>query len=327
MNKRILQYIAIAFLALLIIGVVVNVVLLQQSIPTLKPELITKNQGIISVVNDKPYLVNNTKLYSIDNLQLKLLKEFANDSQVELNPFGTFVTEKRPNIKTIYNVSNLQSIQQANGRFFAWLSKDSYLLTNSTNQTEGTDAGDLTETAYKATVTSSQKTQLFTGSFMTYMLLADDKYIDLAQRDNQENYDNITINQFTQKDGLQNITSKHNFGYKPFLPLGFSLIQENTSAKPVYLIKDKTITQLKLTSVDIQTVTAVNNKSIIYFSRDNEKNTTYLYLFDIETQTSKPIAKLPVDFQNISNLASSSQYIYLNSKDGIYRMSTEGLQW
>ncbi len=327
MKNRTILFGIIAFVGLLLFGLVITIYLSFQSLPTLNPELITQNPGIINVINNQPYLINNTKLYKIDNSSLVLQKEFSNDSQIELNPFGKYVTEKRPNIKTVYSLDNFQPIQQVAGRFFAWLNTDSYLITNSTNQSEGTDAGDLNETAYQSSITSNQKQTLFTGQFITYMLLAENSYINLAQRPNTDNFDTIAINQFTKDKGLQPITTKQNFGYKPFIPLGFSLIQENTSSKPIFLLKDKQLTQLKLSSLNIQSIAAINNSSLIYFNKDTEKNSTFLYIYDLNNQTSKPVAKLPVEFQQITSLAVNTDYIYINSEKGIYKFSLEGLKW
>lgn len=327
MKNRSILFGIIAFVGLLVFGLIVSIYISLQSLPTLNPELITQSTGILSVVNNQPYLVNNSKLYKVDNSSLTLQKEFSNDSQIELNPFGKYITEKRPNIKTIYTLDTYQPIQRISGRFFAWLNEDKYLITNSTNQVEGTDAGDLNETAYQSSITTNQKQTLFTGQFITYMLLAGNNYINLAQRPNTDNFDTIAINQFTKDKGLLPITTKQNFGYKSFIPLGFSLIQENTSTRPVFLLKDKQLTQLKLPNLNIQAITAINNSSLIYFNKDTEKNSTFLYVFDLNNQTSKAVAKLPVEFQQITSFVINSDYIFINSEKGIYKFSIRGVKW
>ncbi len=324
MNNRTLLYIIIGILGVFIVGTIISIFIIGGSLTELKPELVGKASGTISVINDQPYVISNTKLFKIDNSELKLQKEFANDSQIELNPFGLYVTEKRPDIKTVYDLSSFQTIQKTNGRFFAWLSKDNYLITNSTDKTKGTDAGELTETAYRGSIANTQRDTLFTSQFITYMLLSDNTYIDLAQRDNEDNFNNITINQFTKLSGLQKITNKKNFGYKPFSTLGFSLIQENISSSPVYLIRDKQLTQLTITN-NIQAIAAINSNTLIYLDKDTKQNTMFLYSYDISKQQSKPIAKLPVEFKQITSLAVNSQYIYLNSELGIYKMSIKDL--
>ncbi|MFO0862143.1 MAG: hypothetical protein U0516_00255 [Candidatus Saccharibacteria bacterium] len=326
MKNRTILFVVIAVLGILVFGITITFILSLQSLPLLKPELVAQNAGILSVVNDEPFLINSNKLYKIEASQLTLKKEFANDSQLELNPFGKYITEKRPNLKTVYTIDNFQSIQQNTGRFFAWLTSDSYLITNATNSTEGTDAGELTETAFEGTVLNSQKKNLFTSNFIIYMLLAHDSYIDIAQIDEEDNYDNLIVNQFTYKDGLQKISNKRNFGYKPFIKFGFSLIQENTASRDIFLLKDKQLNQLKISnSVNIQAVSAINNSTLIYFDKDSKEDKIFLYTYNINNQESKKIAKLPVEFTQITSLAVNSQYIYINCKQGIYKISIKDI--
>ncbi len=308
---------------LLITGVIITWgILIQNSLPELKPELVSNSPGILSVANNEPYLINGNKLFKINNLQLTLQKEFSNDSQIELNPFGNYITEKLSNNKSIYTLDKFQLVQKNTGRFFAWLTADSYLITSPTNTTEGTDAGDLTETVYKGVIQNNQKDTLFNGKFITYMLLANNNYIDIAQMDEEDNYDSLIISQFTKQKGLNQITNKRNFGYKPFPLLGFTLIQENTSARAVYILKDRQLTQVKINQ-NIQAITAIDENRLIYIDKDTDDNKYYLYQYTIKEDSTNKIAKLPVNFNEITSSVINTEYLFINSKEGIYRINIE----
>lgn len=92
------------------------------------------------------------------------------------------------------------------------------------------------------------------------------------------------------------------------------------------MLKDKQLNQLKISnSVNIQAVSAINNSTLIYFDKDSKEDKIFLYTYNINNQESKKIAKLPVEFTQITSLAVNSQYIYINCKQGIYKISIKDI--
>lgn len=74
MKNRTILFVVIAVLGILVFGITITFILSLQSLPLLKPELVAQNAGILSVVNDEPFLINSNKLYKIEASQLTLKK-------------------------------------------------------------------------------------------------------------------------------------------------------------------------------------------------------------------------------------------------------------
>lgn len=316
-NRRIIVIIS-ATVVFLVLVLGINYLIRFDRRPTLKANFVARLNGNLTSVDGKIYLENNKTLYLVNEHNLELAYKFAGDSQIIINQQGDFVSEKRPNVTTIYSLNNFTKIKQLPARFFDWIDASSYLFTNLPRQNEATDAGDLIETAYSGTIESNQTQQLFTGQLITYLMLSDPKYLDLGQRKNNS-FETVGISYFDRSSKqLKEVGSLLNFGLARYQPLNYSLVQINTEKpSPIQVLKNDKLSELKIVAPLASTV-GINNKEVGYIGLDKDNTTDEFSVVDIENNNTRSVAKINMHFNGITSVVIGNNKIYLNSADGIY---------